>query len=137
MAKKSTGNTQAAVIDLNSDNVAAALSGIPKRFSLFLRNLTRMQVGSVEITIPGGKVLKFKAPNPGPHGIAVLHNWGLLRRVLTGGSLGAAESYIEAEWDSPDVTNFLQLFLANTGGRGADDMFQRNFLINFITTVRH
>lgn len=137
MATKSITNTQAAVIDLNRDDVAAALTGIPKRFSLFLSSLTKMQVGSIEITIPDGKILKFNAPNPGPHGVATLHNWGLLRRVLTGGSLGAAESYIEAEWDSPDVTNFLRLFLANTGGRGADDLFQRNFLVNFITSIRH
>lgn len=137
MATKSIANTQAVVIDLNRDDVAAALTGIPKRFSLFLSSLTKMQVGSIEITIPDGKILKFNAPNPGPHGVATLHNWGLLRRVLIGGSLGAAESYIEAEWDSPDVTNFLRLFLANTGGRGADDLFQRNFLVNFITSIRH
>ena len=129
----STGDT----IDLNSGNFEAALRDLPRRFAFVLRNITRMQKGSVEVTVPGGKTFKYEGPEPGPHGVATLHTWGLVRRVLTGGSLGAAESYVAGEWDSPDVTGFLELFLANSGGHGADGFFQRNPLINLMTSFQH
>ncbi len=125
------------IVDLNGSNVEAALRDLPRRFAFVLRNITRMQKGSVEVTVPGGKTFKYSAPQPGPHGVATLHNWGLVRRVITGGSLGAAESYIEGEWDSPDVTGFLELFLVNAGGHGADNFFKRNALVNLVTSLRH
>jgi len=129
-----TGDT---VIDLNTGNLSEKLRDFPRRIAFVLKKLTLMEYGSVEVTIPGGRVITYKAPKAGPHGVATLHNWGIIRRVMTGGSLGAAESYIEGERDSPEVTNFLQLFLANTGGAGADGFFKRNMLINMVTSLRH
>jgi cyclopropane-fatty-acyl-phospholipid synthase len=35
------------------------------------------------------------------------------RDLLTGGSLGAAESYVAGDWDSPDLVGLLRLFVRN------------------------
>ena len=137
MTAQSATNDTRDVIDLNGESADSVLRKLPRRVSFILKKLTLMKFGSVEITVPGGKSFAFKAPNAGPHGVATLHNWGLIRRTLTGGSLGAAESYIDGEWDSPDVTSFLELFLANTGDGGADSFFKRNFLVNWAATFRH
>ena len=130
-------NVMSNKIDLSSESAAEALKALPRRVAFVLNKLTMMQHGSVELTIPGGKTFTFNAPNPGPHGICVMHNWGLPRKALAGGSLGAAESYMDGDWDSPDVTGFLELFLANSRGAGADSFFKRNFLLNWATSFRH
>ncbi|WP_019934934.1 SAM-dependent methyltransferase [Oceanimonas smirnovii] len=36
------------------------------------------------------------------------------RRLMTGGSIGAAESWVEAGWHSPDLTSLIRLFARNT-----------------------
>jgi len=125
------------LIELTRDNLAEALGGLPRKVALILRTLTMMRYGSVQVTVPGGKTFRYTAPEAGPHGEATLHNWGVVRRVLSQGSLGVAESYIEREWDSPDVTSFLELFVKNSYGGGADRFFARNRLLNLFTSLKH
>ncbi len=36
-----------------------------------------------------------------------------VRRVISAGDMGVAESYMAGEWTSPDVTSFLELFCIN------------------------
>ena len=125
------------LIELTRENLAEALRGLPRKVAMLMRALTMMKYGSLEITVPGGKTFRYRAPEPGPHGQATLHNWGVFRRVLSKGSLGVAESYIEEEWDSPDVTSFLEMFLKNSYGGGADRFFNRNQLLNLFTSLQH
>lgn len=42
-----------------------------------------------------------------------VHNPRFYRRIATGGSLGAAESYIEGDWDCDDLTRLIRIFLRN------------------------
>src|SRR5262249_7368122 len=44
-------------------------------------------------------------------------NWRLPGRAFSGGSIGVAESYVDGDWESPDVTTFLELFVANREAR--------------------
>lgn len=129
----STGET----IKLTADNIAEVAKSLPRKVGLVIRALALLQRGSLKVTIPGGKTLEFSAPQPGPHAEATFHNWGVVRRVLSHGSLGVAESYIEGEWDSPDVTSFLQMFLVNSYGGGAESFFNRNPLLNLLSKFGH
>ena len=129
----STGDT----IRLTADNFTEVAKALPRKVGLFIRALARLQRGSLKVTIPGGKTIEFDAPQPGPHAEATFHNWGVVRRVMSHGSLGVAESYIEGEWDSPDVTSFLEMFLVNAYGGGAESFFNRNPLINMLTKFGH
>jgi cyclopropane-fatty-acyl-phospholipid synthase len=125
------------LIELTQNNLSEAVKGLPRKVRFAMRAITMMKFGSLNITIPGGKTISYKAPQPGPHGEATLHSWGVIRRVISGGSLGVAESYIDGEWDSPDVTSFLRLFLANAYGNGSDEFFKRSALLNFFTKITH
>ncbi len=42
-----------------------------------------------------------------------VHHPSLYTRILMGGALGAAESYIKGEWDSDDLTALLRIFVRN------------------------
>ncbi|MEM1316906.1 MAG: cyclopropane-fatty-acyl-phospholipid synthase family protein [Pseudomonadota bacterium] len=125
------------IITVTAETVDEAVRDLPRRAALIVRNLTRLQFGSLQITIPGGRTIQYNAPKPGPHAQATFHNWGVVPRLLTNGSLGLAESYIEGEWDSPDVTAFLEMFLINSYGGGGETFFNRNRLMNLLSKLIH
>ena len=43
----------------------------------------------------------------------VIHNHSTWRDLVTGGSVGAAESYVAGDWSSPDLTALLRFFTRN------------------------
>ncbi|MEL6504838.1 MAG: cyclopropane-fatty-acyl-phospholipid synthase family protein [Pseudomonadota bacterium] len=129
-------DVQNAII-LTAENLNEALAGLPRKAAMVMRKITLLRKGSLTITVPTGQTFHYTGPEPGPHGQAVLANWGVVRRVLSNGSLGVAESYIEEEWSSPDVTSFLELFLANSYGGGAEGFFNRNRLMAFFSRINH
>ena len=43
----------------------------------------------------------------------VVHDYGFAWRLLRGGDIGIAESYLRGEWETPNLTEFLYLFCVN------------------------
>ncbi len=126
------------IVVLTKDNLKEALKGLPRPMAYALKAVTGLKFGSLEVTLPNGHTYSYCAPEDGPHGRATFHNWGIVKRVLKHGSLGVAESYIEGEWDSPAVTDFLELFTINAyNDGGSDQFFARNRLLNLFTTFQH
>ena len=87
---------------------------ITRRFWTLL--LRRVRIGSVELSMPGGETLRRTGPTPGPEArLALVRPGAVLRRLITGGSLGFAESYIAGEWDTDDLATTLEV-----AGRNVD-----------------
>ncbi|MEM1038441.1 MAG: cyclopropane-fatty-acyl-phospholipid synthase family protein [Pseudomonadota bacterium] len=124
-------------IELRKDNLSEALQGLPRQMALALRAVTLLKKGSIELTVPGGRTFTYSGELPGPHGVATLNNWRLPRRVITAGSLGVSEGYLAGDWDSPDVTAFLELFLVNSTESGAEQFFDRGRFLKWLTTLHH
>jgi cyclopropane-fatty-acyl-phospholipid synthase len=124
-------------ITITADNITEVARDLPRRVGIVMRALTKIKRGSLDVTIPGGKTYRYSGPEAGPHAQATIHNWRLIPRILSHGSLGVAESYIEGEWDSPDVTAFLEMFLINSYGGGAERFFNRNPLLNLLSKFNH
>lgn len=111
---------------LTAENIARFIRGLPARAQMTLRALISMKYGSITVKIPDGRVFRVDGQKAGPNASVVLHNWNLPQRAFVRGTIGVAESYMDGDWDSPDVTGFLELFLVNmdlgdkyaTGGRG-------------------
>ena len=57
-------------------------------------------------------------------------------RAFSGGTIGVAESYIDGDWESPDVTAFLELFVVNREA-GEQVAGGANWLVNTIQRIRH
>ncbi len=142
-AEISTGNVTFASRDggrereivLTTDNLAQATKGLPFHARFALRQLVRIEYGSIHLRLPDGSAFFFDAPKPGPDGEVHLRNWRLARRALLGGSIGVAESYMDGDWSSPDVTTFLSLFLANE--RLYIDVATPNWFFNSLARVQH
>ncbi len=73
----------------------------------------RIEYGRLTILLPDGRHFTFKGPHPGPEATLIVRDFAFARRLVTNGDLGFAEAFIRGEWESPDVTAFLQLFCAN------------------------
>jgi cyclopropane-fatty-acyl-phospholipid synthase len=82
--------------------------------SFMLKVLAKLQVGSLVLKEPG-ETLTFGThddPNA-PHAEVRVHDNDLYRRILTGGSIAAGETFIEGLWSSPDLTAVTRAFSAN------------------------
>jgi cyclopropane-fatty-acyl-phospholipid synthase len=98
---------------LSAENISRAVRGLPFKARLALRGLLQMRHGSLAITLPDGRKLLVKGNAPGPDAAVILRNWNLAHRALISGTIGVAETYMDGDWDSPDIVSFLQLFLVN------------------------
>ncbi|HEV7305125.1 cyclopropane-fatty-acyl-phospholipid synthase family protein [Ensifer sp.] len=100
-------------VTLSTANLAMVLRDFPPKARRILGALVHLQVGSLMLATPDGRKLVINGARAGPRAILTLHNWSLPQRAIAGGTIGAAESYIDGDWDSPDVGAFLELFLVN------------------------
>ncbi|AKI00460.1 methyltransferase, cyclopropane fatty acid synthase [Hoeflea sp. IMCC20628] len=113
MKTEATWNEQTTPERLSADNISAYLRGLPAKAKMMLRGLLHMGHGKLSIRMPDGRTVRVEGHSEGPEATLILHNWNLAHRALTGGTIGVAESYMDGDWESPDVTGFLELFLVN------------------------
>ncbi|MAW87489.1 MAG: SAM-dependent methyltransferase [Phyllobacteriaceae bacterium] len=98
----------------SAGDVADLARGVPARIRAVLKTLVNLPRGSLAIRMPDGRAIKVGGNGPGPDAQVILHNWNLPMRAITGGTIGVAETYMAGDWESPDVTSFLELFIVNT-----------------------
>jgi len=99
------------------------------------RLLLRLQKGTLIVQLPDHRRFRIETGAEGPLGEIILHNWRLARKVALGGTIGVAESYMDHDWDSPDVTAVLALFVVNRSIY--NDVAAQSPVINWIETARH
>jgi len=128
-------NSHPKALVVTRDNVAETTARLPFPARQVVRQLVRIEHGALTLRLPDHTAYRFVAAGEGPDAELVLHNWRLPRRALLGGSIGVAESYMDGDWSSPDVTAFLVLFILNEQLYYA--IATPNWLSNAIETVRH
>lgn len=89
----------------------------PRLFDSLSRKLTFSLFNKIEqagLTITDGVEQYFFGDNKAPlqAKVQVIHP-RFYRRLLTGGSIGVAESYVEGEWASPDLVTLVRVFARN------------------------
>ncbi|KAB2777015.1 class I SAM-dependent methyltransferase [Brucella anthropi] len=77
------------------------------------RLLKQVQHGRLVLSLPGGEVSAVNGLLPGPEAKIAIVKWNSLRRLLTGGDIGFAQSYIEGEWTSPHLTSVIRFAARN------------------------
>ena len=99
---------------LTSGNFSERTKGLPFRARMVLRGLLALRAGTLAMTVPGGQTFVIAGEIPGPQAVVTLHNWNLMHRAVSGGTIGVAETYMDGDWESPDAGAFLELVLVNT-----------------------
>jgi cyclopropane-fatty-acyl-phospholipid synthase len=73
--------------------------------------LENLHDGLLEVRLPDGSSALF---GDGEHGITLqVHDEAMFSRILARGDIGLAEAYLDAQWDSPDITALLTLLARN------------------------
>src|SRR3982075_2298624 len=123
------------LISVTSDNVDEVLPDLPRVVRLALGFGSKLRRGTLDVTLPDGRILRLGGIEPGPSAAMTLCNYGFASRLLNGGDIGIAEAYLNGEWDTPDLTQFLYLFCVN------HDLIQAMLgdkpLIRLVQIVRH
>src|SRR3979490_2505124 len=96
------------VIAVTPDNVEAVLADLPRLVRLAFGFGSKLRRGTLDVTLPDGRILRLGGTEPGPSAAMTLYNYGFASRLLNGGDIGIAEAYLHGEWDTPDLTQFLR-----------------------------
>src|SRR5271154_4215969 len=73
----------------------------------------RLQTGQLTVETPSGERMVFGGKADGPVASLQIHRWRSIRRLVLGGDLGFAESYIDGDWSSPDLAALIAWFILN------------------------
>ncbi|EKF74002.1 cyclopropane-fatty-acyl-phospholipid synthase [Alcanivorax hongdengensis A-11-3] len=84
---------------------------------MVLGRLEQLPHGSLVIEEPDGNRVCLGHGNA--PAIITVNNWDTYRMMMSGGSLGAAEAYMENGWDSPDLVAVIRYFAANINALNA------------------
>lgn len=89
-----------------------SVSGGAKARLLF-KCLPRLRCGRLSVKTPDGDVVETVGAEAGPEAKVRLRRWRALRRMAFAGDIGAAESYIDGDWTSPNLTACIALAARN------------------------
>ena len=101
------------VIPITSDTVDRLPANLPRMVRLALGYGAKLRYGSLEVTLPDGRIFKLGDNGPGPAAAMKVYRHSFASRLIRGGDIGIAEAYLRGEWDTPDLTQFLYLFCVN------------------------
>jgi cyclopropane-fatty-acyl-phospholipid synthase len=82
------------------------------RLRLALHAASLIRTGSITVGLPDGSLHRV-AVTPEPAATIVFREPRAITRLLTGGSLGLAEAYLDGQWESPDIRAVMALAAAN------------------------
>ena len=98
---------------LDTGNIGAAVPGLPRLAQIAFSYAARIRRGTLDVTLPDGRQLRFGGAEPGPAAVMTVHSYKFAWRLMKAGDIGIAESYLRKEWDTPDLTQFLYIFCVN------------------------
>ncbi len=111
------------------------LSGVPASFRVAGLALLRARKGRIAFRLPDGRTLAFDHGVPGPEAFVEVHDTKFVGKVLAGGDVGFAESYMDGDWSTDDLTSVLEFFSENFEAAGQLAVGGR--LVRAINQLRH
>jgi cyclopropane-fatty-acyl-phospholipid synthase len=75
--------------------------------------LRRIRKGSLAVVLPDGQCFEFQGSLSGPIAEVRLKDQNVAKRLLLGGDLAFAESFMDGAWESPDPTALIELCAIN------------------------
>ncbi|RFC67209.1 SAM-dependent methyltransferase [Mesorhizobium denitrificans] len=131
-----TQSEVAQAIKLDKTSFEEIARGLPSTARFVLQSAMHLPYGTLRVTLPDRRTVQIDGKQPGPAAEVVLNNWRLPQRAFASGTIGVAESYLDGDWHSPDVTSFLELFVVNTE-QGDQMAGGANWFLNTFQRIRH
>lgn len=102
---------------MNSVNINASAWPVTRRDtfarSMIMSTFGHMKGAALTLVDFDGQTQKLGEADARLHAEVIVRHPGFYRRILTGGSIAAAEAYIDGWWDSPDLTNVIRVVCRN------------------------
>lgn len=105
--------TTAPPITVTPDSFSTITAALPTALRSALSMAARIERGQLTVILPDRRKFVFRGREAGPDATIDIRDYAVARRLLTGGDLGFAESFLRGEWDSPNLVAFLELFCVN------------------------
>tara|TARA_B100001123_G_scaffold412321_1_gene509470 strand:- start:1022 stop:2251 length:1230 start_codon:yes stop_codon:yes gene_type:complete len=115
----------------------ANIPGIaPRGWEWLLDNwLSRIEVGKLTVTFPSGFEKTFGGHVDGPSAKIDIYSWRLIPRLLLSGDIGLAESFMNGEWDTSDLSQLI--LLGDMNERALGDAVTPSTIVSFLERLRH
>ncbi|MEM7662567.1 MAG: cyclopropane-fatty-acyl-phospholipid synthase family protein [Pseudomonadota bacterium] len=113
------------------------LSGIPTSFKLAGFALLSAQSGKITFRLPDGRTILFEADAPGADAEIQVNDYGFAKRAISSGDIGFAESYMEDEWSTPDLTAVLRYFSDNFDAVGNGSLARGRAFVRWVNKIQH
>ncbi|MEN9754592.1 MAG: hypothetical protein RLZ07_974 [Pseudomonadota bacterium] len=108
-----TANHNTNAVKVTRETLSTFVSDLPFLIRQALSYATRIEKGSLTVRLPDGRAFMFEGSKDGPHADMTIRDYAFAKRMLSGGDIGIAESFLRGEWEAKDLTAFLLLFAAN------------------------
>ena len=82
--------------------------------ALVFRGLENMRRGSMEIELPDGRRRILGEPEAELQARVTVRNPRFFKRCVLFGDIGFGESYVDGDWDTPDIERVIAWFILNT-----------------------
>jgi cyclopropane-fatty-acyl-phospholipid synthase len=80
----------------------------------FINVLSGLTAGRLTLIMPDNSTYALAGGTRGPDAVIKIKRWRALRHLLTRGDLGFLETYLEGDWDSPELADVIELAVLNT-----------------------
>ena len=102
---------------------------------LALRVVSVIRCGAINLVLPDGVHHRFVAAHPGPEATVILRSGQAIKRLITGGTVGWAEAYIDGLWETPDLRAVMALAAANEAEW--EEVLMGNWAMRTINKIMH
>lgn len=112
-----------------------------KKFSLFekvcLNILAEQKKGTLLLTLPDGETVRLGEADSPYRATLRIHNYAMFRKTVLYGDIGFGESYVDGDWDTDSVANFISWWIYNIDNSPALSGSKRKRFspINFLKAV--
>jgi cyclopropane-fatty-acyl-phospholipid synthase len=89
-------------------------TNLPRYFTHVFDQVQTLQTGSVEFSLPDGRVFAAEGKRPGAVGRIDVGNPDLFTRVVREGDMGFSDAFLEGWWTSPDLQALLDVVFSNS-----------------------
>ena len=119
---------------IRSEDKKRDIPNVPLLLRPIVKKLqSKFNIGSLDFRLPNGYSGVLKGKYEGPNAKIILHSWAPLRKLLTGGGLGFSEAFLEKEWDSPNLSKFIEIISLNS----IQDDHKGNLYTRLISLLRN
>ena len=123
--------------NINSSKIAFSCAESRNSLSerIFFKLLSQLRYGYIQV-IEDDETYEFGDTGADIHTQLIITDSKAYKRILWGGSIGAAEAYVEGLWDADSVTNLVRIFSRNLARL---DKYEKRFgfISNILKLAKH